>query len=52
MKRLVRDSGRKVYLIQDNLRVHHSKPVKAWLVEPNDQDQIEVINGVSSFSVQ
>ena len=23
--------GRKVYLILDNLRVHHSKPVKAWL---------------------
>ena len=29
MKRLVRDAGRKVYLILDNLRVHHSKPVKA-----------------------
>lgn len=25
------DAGRKVYLIRDNLRVHHSKPVKAWL---------------------
>lgn len=31
LKRLVRDAGRKVYLILDNLRVHHSKPVKAWL---------------------
>ena len=29
--RLVKDAGRKVYLILDNLRVHHSKPVKAWL---------------------
>lgn len=33
LKRLVRDAGRKVYLILDNLRVHHSKPVKAWLAE-------------------
>lgn len=31
MKRLVRDAGRKVYLILDNLRVHHSKPVHASL---------------------
>lgn len=33
LKRLVRDAGRKVYLIVDNLRVHHSKVVKAWLTE-------------------
>jgi transposase len=31
MKRLIRDAGRKVYLILDKLRVHHSKPVKEWL---------------------
>ncbi|MBP9061924.1 MAG: transposase, partial [Rhodoferax sp.] len=30
----------KVFLILDNLRVHHSKPVKAWLAE--HQAQIEV----------
>ena len=40
MKRLVRDAGRKVYLILDNLRVHHSKPVKAWLTE--HKSEIEV----------
>jgi len=40
MKRLVRDAGRKVYLILDNLRVHHSKPVKAWLAE--HRHEIEV----------
>lgn len=34
LERLVRSmQGRKVYLILDNLRVHHSKPVKAWLAE-------------------
>ena len=40
LKRLVRSAGRKVYLILDNLRVHHSKPVKAWLAE--HKEQIEV----------
>lgn len=27
---LIKDAGRKVFVILDNLRVHHSKPVKAW----------------------
>jgi transposase len=40
LERLVRSAGRKIYLILDNLRVHHSKPVKAWLAE--HKDQIEV----------
>jgi transposase len=30
---LVKDAPRKVLLILDNLGVHHSKPVKAWLAE-------------------
>ena len=34
LERLVRSmKGRKVYLILDNLRVHQSKSVKAWLEE-------------------
>jgi transposase len=41
MSRLVKDSPRKVFLILDNLRVHHSKVVKAWLEE--NKEQIEVI---------
>ena len=40
LKRLVKDAGRKLYLILDNLKVHHSKPVKAWLAE--HVDEIEV----------
>ena len=40
LKRLVRDAGRKIYLILDNLKVHHSKPVKAWLAE--NAEHIEV----------
>lgn len=40
LRRLIRDSERKTFLILDNLRVHHSKPVKKWLAE--HKDQIEV----------
>lgn len=40
MKRLIHDASRKVYLILDNLRTHHSKAVKAWL--ETNSDRIEV----------
>ena len=40
LKRLVKDAKRKVFLILDNLRVHHAKLVKAWLAK--HQDEIEV----------
>ena len=33
MERLVRNREQKIILILDNLRVHHSKPVKEWLAE-------------------
>jgi len=39
-KRLVKSVKRKVYLILDNLRVHHAKVFKAWLRE--HEDEIEV----------
>ncbi len=34
---LVEEADRKVFLILDNLGVHHCKPVKAWLTEHVDQ---------------
>lgn len=40
LKRLKRDSGRKVFLILDNLRVHHAKLVRKWLNKY--EDKIEV----------
>ncbi|WP_347484761.1 IS630 family transposase [Vandammella animalimorsus] len=44
MKRLVQEvkkgSSAKVFLILDNLRVHHAKPVKAWLKD--NEQYIEV----------
>ncbi len=40
MRRLIKDAGRKVILILDNLRVHHAKRVKKWL--SGKTKQIEV----------
>jgi transposase len=40
MSRLVKDAQRKVFLILDNLRVHHGKIVAEWL--KNHIDEIEV----------
>ncbi len=40
MRRLSKDAGRKVFLILDNLKVHHSKVVKDWLEE--NKEKIEV----------
>jgi transposase len=47
MTRLTKDAGRKVFLILDNLRVHHSKSAKKWLEE--HKEQIEVFY-LSSYS--
>jgi transposase len=40
MTRLIKDSDRKVFLILDNLRVHHSKTVKQWLEEHREQIEL------------
>ena len=40
LERLVRSSQRKVFLILDNLKVHHGKLVAAWLEK--HKDKIEV----------
>lgn len=37
---LIKDADRKVFLILDNLRVHHSKPVKAWVADRKDQIEL------------
>ena len=42
MRRLIKDVGRKVFLIVDNLRVHHSKLVREWREE--HREQIEVFD--------
>ena len=40
MGRLIRDVNKKVFLVLDNLRVHHSKKVQEWL--DKRKDRIEV----------
>lgn len=40
MRLLVKDASKKVFLVLDNLRAHHSKLVKTWLAE--NQSTIEV----------
>ena len=40
MTRLIADSKKKVFLILDNLRVHHSKAVAAWLEEHKEQIEL------------
>ena len=40
MDALIRDADKKVFLILDNLRVHQSKPVKAWAAERSDKIEL------------
>lgn len=42
MRRLVHDGKKKVFLILDNLRVHHSRKVRQWL--DKHKDEIEVFH--------
>ena len=49
LQALIQDAGKKVFLILDNLRVHHSKLVKAWVAER--QEQIELFY-LPSYSPQ
>lgn len=37
---LIKDAGKKVFVILDNLRVHPSKPVKAWVAERKDKIEL------------
>jgi len=40
LKRLVKDANQKVFLIVDNLRVHHAKAVMEWLAQHKDEIEI------------
>ena len=40
LQALIKDADKKVFLILDNLRVHHSKKVKAWVAEREDQIEL------------
>ena len=40
LQQLIKSKSRKIYLVLDNLRVHHSKIVKQWTEENNDQIEL------------
>ena len=40
LKRLIKDTKRKVFLILDNLRVHHAKKVREWLEKHNEAIEV------------
>lgn len=40
LERLVADTDRKVFLVLDNLRVHHSEPVKNWVKDHKEKIEL------------
>lgn len=40
LQALIKDAPKKIFLILDNLRVHHSKPVKEWLEEHKEHVEV------------
>ena len=40
LKALIKQTGRKIFLVLDNLGVHHCKPVKTWLSEHIEQIEV------------
>ncbi len=47
MRRLVHGRNKRVFLILDNLRAHHSKEVRKWLEENEDKIAIFYMPGYS-----
>ena len=45
--RLIKSAKKKVYLILDNLRVHHAKVVKAWVASREDKLEIHYLPSYS-----
>lgn len=43
LRRLIKDAGRKVFLVLDNLRVHHSRKVRAWLEDKTEQIELHFL---------
>jgi transposase len=40
LKRLIKGAKKKVFLILDNLKVHHSKPVKTWVEKHKEEIEL------------
>jgi len=42
LRQLLKATNKKIFLILDNLRVHHAKPVKEWLAKKPNTKRLEV----------
>ncbi len=47
LARLIKDVDRKVFLIVDNLKVHHSRLVQQWLEEHKEQIEVFFLRAYS-----
>ena len=47
LRRLIRRASRKVFLVLDNLRVHHAKKVRAWLSERKEEIEVHYLPSYS-----
>ena len=52
LEALIKDAARKIFLILDNLRAHHSKLVKAWLEEHVDRIEIFYLPSYAPTSIR
>jgi transposase len=50
LKRLIKDSDKKAFLILDNLKVHHAKIIQKWQKE--NKDKIEIFFPTTIFSAR
>jgi len=48
MERLIKGVDRKVFLILDNLKVHHNPVIKEWLAEHKDRIEVFFLSSVST----
>lgn len=47
LRRLIRATSKKIFLVLDNLRVHHAKKVRAWLKKRAEQIEIHYLPSYS-----
>ena len=46
LRRLIKDAGQKVFLIVDNLKVHHASKVKTWVADHAPRDRAVLPSGL------
>ncbi|MCL6646070.1 MAG: IS630 family transposase, partial [Dehalococcoidia bacterium] len=51
LERLIREAGRKVFLVLDNLRVHHSRKVREWLADKQELIELSFCRAIPRSSI-